>query len=43
MPTVRRFGFCTRRGTSRVALRMKVYGPGVNALSILNAVLSTRA
>ena len=28
---VRRFGFCRRFGTSRVAGRMNVYGPGVLA------------
>ena len=35
-PMVRREGCDTRRGTSRVASRMKVKGPGVPSLSSLN-------
>ena len=43
MPMVRRFGFCSRLGTSRVASSRKVYGPGVNAFSVRYWLLSTRA
>ena len=40
-PTVRFFGCSRRRGTSGVAGRMNVYGPGVAALIARNAALST--
>ena len=40
-PTVRFFGCGSRRGTSRVAGRMNVYGPGVAALMARNAALSS--
>ena len=43
MPMVLRRGFCSRRGTSWVALRIKVYGPGVTDFMSRNAVLSTLA
>ncbi len=39
-PTVRFFGCSIRRGTSRVAGRMKVYCPGVAALTARNTRLS---
>ncbi len=39
-PTVRFFGWASRFGTSRVAGRMNVYGPGVQALMARNAALS---
>ena len=38
-PTVLRFGCSSRRGTSLVAGRMKVYRPGVAALIVRNTVL----
>ena len=38
-PTVRFFGCASRRGTSRVAGRMNVYGPGVDALTRRNEAL----
>ncbi|CPU67951.1 Uncharacterised protein [Mycobacteroides abscessus] len=40
-PTVFFFGCARRRGTSDVARRMNVYGPGVAALIDRNAALST--
>ena len=43
MPIVRRFGFCSRFGTSRVASSRNVYGPGVSARSVRYWLLSTRA
>ena len=38
-PTVRFFGCISRFGTSEVAGRMNVYGPGVTALTIRKAAL----
>ena len=42
-PMVRRDGCDSRRGTSLVASRMKVYGPGVPSFSSRYWRLSTRA
>ena len=43
MPTVCFFGCSTRFGTSFVAGRMKVYGPGVQALTARNTLVLMRA
>ena len=40
-PTVRPFAWASRFGTSLVAFRMKVYGPGVAALMLRKAALSS--